>query len=575
MDTSLSLATPEQDQEQQLAALAALLEQGGQCDVKTLDRGRRVAVDSGQRLDVVLIQLGLVTERGLAEAYAALLGTVVAAPGRYPAGEPLLPDRLTARFLRHARAMPVAVEGERVVVAAADPLDAFTPQAIEAATGLSVTLEVAVPIEIEAAFDRLYRDETQQQAAGGDEGEAPLEEDAERLKDLASEAPVIRLVGQIIARAVETQASDIHIEPFEDRLRVRYRYDGVLVEAESPPGRLTAAITSRIKIMARLDIAERRLPQDGRIKLAVRGQEVDFRVSTIPSMWGETVVMRVLDRAAVAFDYAKLGLPPRVIGQLTEALNLPNGIVLVTGPTGSGKTTTLYSGLLSLNSISRKVVTVEDPIEFQLRGINQIQVKPQIGLNFAALLRSILRQDPDVIMVGEIRDLETAQIAVQAALTGHLVLSTLHTNSAAATITRLRDMGLEDYLLTAVLRGVLAQRLVRRLCAACRVEAPAAPELVQRFGLERRTAARPITLWHATGCPACRGTGYRGRLAIAEFLHPDAAVERLVFAHADHGEIERAAVSAGMATMFDAGLDAALAGVTTVEEVMRSIRAEA
>ncbi len=559
-----------------LAALASLLERQNQCDAKTLDRARRVAAESGQRLDMVLIQLGLVSERGLAEAYAGLLGTVVAGPDRYPTAEPLLAERLTARFLRSARAMPVAVEGDRLVVAAADPLDAFTQSAIAAATGLSVTLEVAVPIEIEAAFDRLYRDEGGQEAAGGgDEGGEPLEEDAERLKDLASEAPVIRLVSQIIARAVETQASDIHIEPFEDRLRVRYRYDGVLVEAESPPGRLTPAITSRIKIMARLDIAERRLPQDGRIKLAVRGQEVDFRVSTIPSMWGETVVMRVLDRAAVAFDYARLGLPPTVIGQLTEALNLPNGIVLVTGPTGSGKTTTLYSGLLSLNSISRKVVTVEDPIEYQLRGINQIQVKPQIGLSFATLLRSILRQDPDVIMVGEIRDLETAQIAVQAALTGHLVLSTLHTNSAAATITRLRDMGLEDYLLTAVLRGVLAQRLVRRLCQACRAEVAAAPELVARFGLERRTEARPIMLWHAVGCPACRGTGYRGRLAIAEFLHPDAAIERLVFAHADHGDIERAAVAAGMATMFDAGLDAALGGVTTVEEVMRSIRAEA
>ncbi len=576
MDTPISLATPEQTQEQALAELASLLERQGQCDAKTLDRARRVAGESGQRLDMVLIQLGLVTERGLAEAYASLLGTVVADPSRYPQATTLLAEQLSARFLRGARAMPVAIDGNRLVVAAADPLDPFTPAAIAAATGLSVTLEVAVPIEIEAAFERLYSDEVPQPgAAGADEGGEPLEEDAERLKDLASEAPVIRLVNQIIARAVETQASDIHIEPFEDRLRVRYRYDGALVEADSPPGRLTPAITSRIKIMARLDIAERRLPQDGRLKLAVRGQEVDFRVSTIPSLWGETVVMRVLDRTAVAFDYAKLGLPPAVVAQLTKALELPNGIVLVTGPTGSGKTTTLYSGLLSLNSISRKVVTVEDPIEYQLRGINQIQIKPQIGLTFATLLRSILRQDPDVIMVGEIRDLETAQIAVQAALTGHLVLSTLHTNSAAATITRLRDMGLEDYLLTAVLRGVLAQRLVRRLCQACRVEVAAAPELVARFGLDRRTPERPIRLWHATGCPACRGTGYRGRLAIAEFLHPDAAIERLIFAHADHNEIERAAVAAGMASMFDAGLEAALDGVTTIEEVMRSIRAEA
>ena len=552
--------------------LAQLLMQQGQCDIKTLDRARRVAAESGQRLDSVMIQLGLVSERGLADAYAALLGTRVVTPDRYP-DEPLFPERLTTRFLRTARALPIALTGDVLVVAATDPLDPFTSSAIGAATGKQVVLEVAVPIELEAAFDRLYRDEATAAEAGGEEGGEPLEEDAERLKDLASEAPVIRLVNQLISRAVETHASDIHIEPFEDRLRIRYRYDGVLQEADSPPSRLIAAITSRVKIMAKLDIAERRLPQDGRIKMAVRGQEVDFRVSTIPSLWGETVVMRVLDRTAVAFDYAKLGLPAPVIARLTDALNLPNGIVLVTGPTGSGKTTTLYSGLMALNSISRKVVTVEDPIEYQLRGINQIQVKPQIGLTFAALLRSILRQDPDVIMVGEIRDLETAQIAVQAALTGHLVLSTLHTNSAAATITRLRDMGLEDYLLTAVLRGVLAQRLVRRLCNACKRESEAAPELVERFNLAQRTDRRPVTLWHPVGCAQCRQTGYKGRLAIAEFLHPDENIERLIFAHADHADIERAAVAGGMPTMFDAGLSAALEGVTTVEEVMRSIRA--
>jgi general secretion pathway protein E len=378
----------------------------------------------------------------------------------------------------------------------------------------------------------------------------------------------------MIARAVETQASDIHIEPFEDRLRVRYRYDGVLHEAEAPPTRLTAAITSRIKIMSRLDIAERRLPQDGRLKLAVRGQEVDFRVSTIPSLYGETVVLRVLDRTAVEFDYAKLGLPPLVMGNLQRLLDLPNGMVLVTGPTGSGKTTTLYTGLLNLNSIARKIVTVEDPIEYQLTGINQIQVKPQIGLDFANLLRSILRQDPDVIMIGEIRDLETAQIAVQASLTGHLVLSTLHTNSAAATVTRLRDMGLEDYLITAVVKGVLAQRLVRRLCPHCKHPAEAPPEMIERFGLDRRTTARPIVLHHPVGCPQCRGTGYRGRQAIAELLIPNEEIERLIFARADHGAIERAAIAGGMVSMFDAGLDAALDGITTVEEVVRSIRAE-
>jgi general secretion pathway protein E len=558
--------------EQTLDALAMLLIEQAHCDQKTVERARRVAADSGQRLDSVMIQLGLVTERGLAEAYAALLATRLVTPDRYPQ-EKLFDGRLTTRFLRAARAMPIAIEHDTLVVAATDPLDPFVQAAISAATGMSVALEVAVPIEIDAAFDRLYRDEAAADDTAPEDGGGPLEEDAERLKDLASEAPVIRLVNQMISRAVETHASDIHVEPFEDRLRVRYRYDGVLQEAESPPVRLAAAITSRIKIMAKLDIAERRLPQDGRIKLAVRGQEVDFRVSTIPSLWGETVVMRVLDRTAVAFDYGKLGLPAPVIEKFSDVLNLPNGIVLVTGPTGSGKTTTLYSGLLALNSITRKVVTVEDPIEYQLRGINQIQVKPQIGLTFATLLRSILRQDPDVIMVGEIRDLETAQIAVQAALTGHLVLSTLHTNSAAATITRLRDMGLEDYLLTAVLRGILAQRLVRRLCNVCKQEEPAPPELIARFDLGRRTNRRPITLWHPVGCPACRDTGYKGRVAIAEFLRPNAEIDHQIFAHADHSEIEKTAVAAGMETMFDAGIASALEGVTTVEEVMRSIRA--
>ena len=557
-----------------LARLAALLVERGHCDARTVERGRRVAAESGQRLDAVLIQLGLVSERGLADAYAALLGVSLATPERYPTAEPLFADRLSARFLRHGRALPVAVEDDTLTVAVADPLDAFTPAAVAAATGLRVVLEVAVPIELDAALARLYPDATgdAEAAADADQG-APLEEDAERLKDLASEAPVIRLVNQLIARAVETAASDIHLEPFEDRLRVRYRYDGVLHEVESPPARLSAAITSRVKIMARLDIAERRLPQDGRIKLAVRGQDVDFRVSTVPSLHGEKVVLRVLDRGAVAFDYARLGLPAPLVAKWSTALELPNGIVLVTGPTGSGKTTTLYTGLLALNQVARNIVTVEDPIEYQLPGVNQIQVKPAIGLDFANLLRSILRQDPDVIMVGEIRDLETAQIAVQAALTGHLVLSTVHTNSAAATIARLRDMGLEDYLLAATLRGVLAQRLVRRLCPECKREAEVPPEMVGRFGLDKRTK-EPMRLWHPVGCPKCRGTGYRGRLAIAEFLRPNPEVERLVFAKAETAEIERAAVAGGMVPMFDAGLDAALAGTTTVEEVVRSIRAE-
>jgi general secretion pathway protein E len=563
--------------EASLDRLAERLVSQGHCDLRAMERARRVSLESGQRIDAVLLQLGLMTERGLAAAYAELLGMQLVAPERYPVAEPLEADRLSLRFLREARALPIGLEGGALVVAAADPLDGFVAAAISAATGRQVRLEVAVPIELDAAFARLYPPDGPDGAAEDDTAKgAASEDDAERLKDLASEAPVIRLVNQIIARGVESRASDIHIEPFEDRLRVRYRYDGVLHEAESPPARLGAAITSRIKIMSRLDIAERRLPQDGRIKLAVRGQEIDFRVSTIPSLHGETVVLRILDRSAVDLDYDKLGLTPAVVARLSETMALPNGIMLVTGPTGSGKTTTLYTGLLALNSIARKVVTIEDPIEYQLHGITQIQVKPQIGLDFASLLRSILRQNPDVIMVGEIRDLETAQVAVQAALTGHLVLSTLHTNSAAASISRLRNMGLEDYLLNAVLRGIVAQRLVRRLCMECRRPEAAAPEVVERFGLEARPRPPgPVTLWRPVGCRHCRDTGFSGRQAIAEFLAPDAEVERLIFAHAEHPEIERAAVEAGMVTMFEAGLRAALDGTTTIEEVVRSIRADA
>ncbi len=434
-----------------------------------------------------------------------------------------------------------------------------------------------MPIELEAAIDRLYSEAVDGELAADEivADAEPAEEDAERLKDLASEAPVIRLVNQLIARAVETHASDVHLEPFPDRMRVRYRYDGVLHEVEPPPPRLQAAVISRIKIMARLDIAERRLPQDGRIKLTVRGHEIDFRVSTVPALYGETVVLRVLDRTAVEFDYSKLGLPQDIRAGVERALELPNGMMLVTGPTGSGKTTTLYTGLLRLNTVARKIVTVEDPIEYQLTGINQIQVKPQIGLNFASLLRSILRQDPDVIMIGEIRDLETAQIAVQAALTGHLVLSTLHTNSATATVTRLRDMGLEDYLLTATLKAVLAQRLVRRLCPACKIPLPAPPAMIERFALQRLAPDREIVLYHPTGCPACRGTGYHGRRAIAELLLPSRSIDRLIFDGADDNALESAAVADGMRPIFDSGLIAVLEGDTTIEEVVRCLQTEA
>lgn len=454
---------------------------------------------------------------------------------------------------------------ETLVLAMANPFDRFAAAATAIATRLRVRVAVAVPIELEAALGRLYPEEGGPPESHDDPAS---EDDTARLKDMASEAPVIRLVSQVISRAVESMASDIHVEPFEDRLRIRYRYDGDLQEAETHPARLAPAIISRLKILAKLDIAERRLPQDGRIRIAVRGQDVVFRVATAPSLHGEIIVLRVLDRSAVSFDFAAQGHDAQVIAQMGVALAAPNGIMLVTGPTGSGKTTTLYTALLSLNAVERKVITVEDPIEYQLPGISQMQVKPQIGLGFAALLRSIVRLDPDIIMVGEIRDLETAEIAARAALTGHLVLSTLHTNSAAAAITRLRDMGMEDYLLAAVLRGVQAQRLVRRLCEACKQPLAATADIRRRFGIESDA------LYRACGCAACRNTGYRGRQAIAEFLTPNPEIERLLFARADQAAIERAAIAGGMKTMRRAGMEAVARGETTVEEILRAVRAE-
>jgi general secretion pathway protein E len=567
-----------QDAGDVLTRLGGQLIADGAVDQRSLERARRVAAETGGRLDHILTQLGIVSERSLAQALSRLLGIPLATAREYPE-EPLFVDRLKGKFLRRARALPIAADARGVTLAMADPLDDFARSAVAAALSLPIAAAVAVPVELDAALDRLYAetDETEDTAVLDETAaeSGPAEEDAERLKDLASEAPVIRLVNQLIARAVETHASDVHIEPFPDRLRVRYRYDGVLHEIEPPPARLQAAVISRIKIMARLDIAERRLPQDGRIKLTVRGHDIDFRVSTIPSLHGETVVLRVLDRTAVEFDYDRLGFAGDIKQGIERCLDLPNGMVLVTGPTGSGKTTTLYTGLLKLNTVARNVVTVEDPIEYQLTGINQIQVKPQIGLDFASLLRSILRQDPDVIMIGEIRDIETAQIAVQAALTGHLVLSTLHTNSAAATVTRLRDMGLEDYLLTATLKGVMAQRLVRRLCRACKEPVPAPAALIERFGLDRLAAGREITVYRPVGCPECRGTGHSGRRAIGELLLPSRTIERLIFERADDMAIERAAVAEGMRPLFDSGLLAVIEGDTTIEEVVRCIRSEA
>ncbi len=531
--------------------------------------------DGSEKLGAILSRQGWVTELLLYQTLSDQLGIPLAIADDYPA-LPILEERISNRFLEGAHALPVREDVDCLVLAMADPLDRYVIDAFKLVTGREVVVLLGLPSEIDAAFERLYVEGRSSigQIVGEAEGPVELEEssDVQHLKDLASEAPVIRVVSLIMERALEARASDIHIEPFEKRLIVRYRVDGVMQEVESPPRRLSAAVISRIKIMSNLDIAERRLPQDGRIKLRAKNKEIDLRVSTVPTMHGESVVMRVLDQGGVPLNFDTLGFDPATLKLFLEALTQPHGIVLVTGPTGSGKTTTLYTALQLLNKPDLKILTVEDPVEYQMEGINQIQVKPQIGLTFANALRSIVRQDPDVIMIGEIRDLETAQIAVQSALTGHMVISTLHTNDAPSTINRLLDMKVEDYLLTSTVNGILAQRLVRSLCSACSEPYEPLPEIVEEFELRRFAGDAPIVLRRPVGCEACGGTGYTGRLGIMEMMPMTDAIRSLVMRHAVSSEIRRQAVKEGMQTLYEDGLRKVLAGVVTLDEVLRVTR---
>ncbi len=556
--------------------LGEILIERGKLDGPALERALRLQEDSGEKLGQLLVTLGLVAQRDVAEALASELALPLVDAAGYPEF-PILEERVSARFLRESRALPVREDETEVALAMADPTDTYTIGAFEMVTGRSVRPLVAIPTELEAALERLYGSgrSAQSQLIGDVEtrvDELAFDADVQQLKDLASEAPVIRLVSLLITNALETRASDIHVEPFENRLHVRYRIDGVLHDVESPPKRLSAAVISRIKIMANLDIAERRLPQDGRIRLRVQGKEIDLRVSTVPTMHGESVVMRILDKGGVALDFDRLGFEEDTLKRFLDVLMQPHGILLVTGPTGSGKTTTLYTALDRLNQPDVKILTVEDPVEYQMAGINQIQVKPQIDLTFANALRSIVRQDPDVIMIGEIRDLETAQIAVQSALTGHLVLSTVHTNDAPSTMNRLLDMGVEDYLLTSTIVGVLAQRLVRTLCPHCKESYVALPELAEQMNLRKFTKERDITLWHAKGCSECSHTGYTGRISILEMLPITDEIRSLVMKHATATDLRAEAIREGMVTMYEDGLRKALKGVTTFEEVLRVTR---
>lgn len=539
-----------------------------------LERALRLQKESGDRLGALLLQLGMISERDLANSLAEQLGLEVSTSDMFPQA-PVLDGEVTREFLQQAKAIPVAITETKATVVMADPLDRYTIEALSFALGRDVKARVGLPSEIEAAIQAQYGDGASSMEQIVDDFSTVDEEnteDIQQLRDLASEAPIIRLVNIIIGRALEARASDIHIEPFENTLKTRYRIDGVLKDVEAPPVRSTAAVISRIKVMANLNIAERRLPQDGRIKLRIEGREIDMRISTIPTMHGESVVMRILDKGSVPLEFATLGFEGEGYEAFKEILARPQGIILVTGPTGSGKTTTLYAALQSLNTPEKKILTVEDPVEYQLEGINQIQIKPQIGLSFASALRSILRQDPDVIMVGEMRDLETGKIAVQSALTGHKVFSTLHTNDASSSVTRLLDMGIEDYLVTSTVDGIVAQRLVRNLCATCREPYTALPELVDELRLTRFVNADEVTLYRPKpgGCEACEGTGFFGRCGIIELLVMSDPVRSAILEHGDAGAIRRAAREAGTTSMHDDGLRKAVAGVTTIEEVERA-----
>lgn len=567
--TPLAVETPFADS---YSLFADCLVRRGKVRDAEINRARRLAAQTDdQPLPGLLIKLGIVSERDIAEALSEVSGLPIVGSSVFPQTSPL-PETVATRFLKENHIVGLRATADAFEVAIANPLEQSLLDALSLACEKQVLPKVGIPSEIERSID-------QQLGAGkslmgqlldnfGSDDEVN-EADVEHLKDLASEAPVIRMVNLIMQRAVESRASDIHVEPFEERLKVRFRVDGVLKEVEAPPVRSTAAVISRIKIMAKLNIAERRLPQDGRIKLQVVGKELDLRVSTVPTMFGESVVIRLLHKESIKFDFASLGFEGESLDRFLEVLSLPHGIILITGPTGSGKSTTLYTALHKINTPERKIITVEDPVEYQLEGVNQIQTKAQIGLTFASALRSIVRQDPDVIMIGEMRDLETARIAVQSALTGHLVLSTLHTNDAAGGVTRLLDMGLEDYLITSTVNGILGQRLVRRLCPYCHEKYEALPEVVAELKLRRFQPRGEVMLPRPVGCDKCDGLGYKGRLSIQEFLVMSDDIRRLVMTHAQARLIEEQALKEGMDTMYEDGLRKAVAGLTTIEEVLR------
>jgi general secretion pathway protein E len=531
----------------------------GRINALAVDRLQRLLSETPDQLAAVMLKLGLLSEEALAAALVEFTKLPALPAGRMPHEPVAVGGQLRTSFFRNREIIPIAIDAAHLEIACWDSLDDYALRALEFASASRVSRFVTTRSAILSTLDALYPTEQSNSGSDATANGAHEAEEIDRLKDLASDAPVIRLVQRVINAAIAAKASDIHLEPSREALHVRFRADGLLREVEKQSKDVGAAVVSRLKVMAGLNIAERRVPQDGRIRVTVQGKEVDFRVATSPTLHGESVVLRILDREDIALDFDALGFDAGLQSLLRAAITKPHGIILVTGPTGSGKTTTLYAALKEINTPDKKILTVEDPVEYTLDGINQVPLRPQVGLTFANALRAFLRQDPDVLMVGEIRDRETAEIAIQAALTGHLLLSTLHTNSAAAAITRLLDMGIDDYLLTSTLRVVLAQRLVRRLCAHCKV--PYVPN--------GDMCAESKIWYRAGGCHLCQGSGYKGRTTIIEALSMNDVIRSRVLSRADANTIESVAVEQGMRTLFKHGLERVCAGETSVEEVRR------
>jgi len=548
------------DRDRALEALIAIWREQGTLAEDNLERGRGAASASGERLDRALSKLGLVSDAAFAAGWSAVTAwPLVEAWPSEPISVPGVPDR----FLVRSGLVPLGIEDRILRLAVADPLDAFSLAAVSAKTGLTVAPHIAKPAELQAALEKI--DAASGAVAGLDESFGGLASDVDRLRDLASEAPAIRAIETMIERAVDIGASDIHVLPTVNGGRVRIRVDGVLRDIASWTRDLTATVTSRLKVMAGLDIAEARLPQDGRLRVPHRGVELDLRVATIPHVHGEGVVLRVLHRARATPDLGSLALSPEVLAGLERVIAASNGLLLVTGPTGSGKTTTLYATLQRLARPDRNIITVEDPVEHTLDGAAQVQIDRRIGFDFAQALRSVLRHDPDVVMIGEIRDGETAAIAVRAALTGHLVLATVHTNSAIAAVPRLVDMGVEPWLLASTLRGAMAQRLLRRLCPSCRVTSAA--QYDQFLHLAGARALRCEAVFEPAGCPQCSGTGYRGRIAVGEFVAAAPALVAAIGERANGQALEEAAPP--YLHLLDDALRRVVAGETSLSEVTR------